>query len=106
MEGLETHLDPKAKLEYAFANCTFILPDGEEVFFSAMRNPGSASSRQPKDEKPVLQYYHGDMTFYLFTNLDDYIAVWTDGDVELKIRTTASQEVLLAFIKAIESNHS
>ncbi|MDR0889274.1 MAG: hypothetical protein LBM28_01330, partial [Oscillospiraceae bacterium] len=31
MEGLETHLDPKAKLEYAFANCTFILPDGEEV---------------------------------------------------------------------------
>ena len=77
------------------------LHDSDVIGFDIIQNTGEPLSVYEKDEDLVEEYQYNGITHYLFSNLDNQVAVWSAGDLEYSISTTLSKDMLKELLQSV-----
>lgn len=77
------------------------LHDSDVIGFDIIQNTGEPLSVYEKDENLVEEYQYNGITHYLFSNLDNQVAVWSAGDLEYSISTTLSKDMLKELLQSV-----
>lgn len=97
LEELDTYVRKNGKtIHVGFAHC-------EDYITCTVRTLDSVSSIYEKDDRPVTVYENHNVTHYIFNNLDDVTAAWTDGIVECSLSGDVTIEEMQQIINSIYS---
>ena len=82
-----------------YSNC--YLRESDMIGLAVNQNIETPEKIYEKDDSPVEEYLYNGVTHYLFTNLDNQVAVWIVGDLEYSISTTLSKDELKELVQSV-----
>ena len=82
-----------------FLHISSIGSSAKKIYFS--QNIETPEKIYEKDDSPVEEYLYNGVMHYLFTNLDNQVAVWIVGDLEYSISTTLSKDELKELVQSV-----
>ena len=82
-----------------YSNC--YLRESDMIGLAVNQNIETPEKIYEKDDSPVEEYLYNGVMHYLFTNLDNQVAVWIAGDLEYSISTTLSKDELKELVRSV-----
>lgn len=82
-----------------YSNC--YLRESDMIGLAVNQNIETPEKIYEKDDSPVEEYLYNGVMHYLFTNLDNQVAVWIVGDLEYSISTTLSKDELKELVQSV-----
>lgn len=82
-----------------YSNC--YLRESDMIGLAVNQNIETPEKIYEKDDRPVEEYLYNGVMHYLFTNLDNQVAVWIAGDLEYSISTTLSKDELKELVRSV-----
>lgn len=82
-----------------YSNC--YLRESDMIGLAVNQNIETPEKIYEKDDSPVEEYLYNGVMHYLFTNLDNQVAVWIAGDLEYSISTTLSKDELKELVQSV-----
>lgn len=82
-----------------YSNC--YLRESDMIGLAVNQNIETPEKTYEKDDSPVEEYLYNGVMHYLFTNLDNQVAVWIVGDLEYSISTTLSKDELKELVQSV-----
>ena len=82
-----------------YSNC--YLRESDMIGLAVNQNIETPEKIYEKDDSPVEEYFYNGVMHYLFTNLDNQVAVWIAGDLEYSISTTLSKDELKELVRSV-----
>lgn len=82
-----------------YSNC--YLRESDMIGLAVNQNIETPEKIYEKDDSPVEEYLYNGVMHYLFTNLDNQVAVWIVGYLEYSISTTLSKDELKELVQSV-----